>query len=170
VLLFRRVPEDDAQERGWSQEGVQGSDRDSRSHANARAKSKVKNAPPLSRIVWIRQSGGTCIICLDTDPPPIQSRCACRGEVGLAHVACPMGTGCCSLNNMCETVTHRKGGMSVRRVTCQDFSAAHKNWGWQRRGGRLCSRCPRKVYGPESLRMDHGRTKKSRVDAKYRQV
>jgi hypothetical protein len=26
----------------------------------------------------------------------------------------------------------------------QDFSATHKNWGWQRRGGRLCSRCPKK--------------------------
>jgi hypothetical protein len=33
-------------------------------------------------------SGGTCIICLDVDPPPIQSGCACRGDAGLAHVAC----------------------------------------------------------------------------------
>jgi hypothetical protein len=32
--------------------------------------------------------GGACIICLDTSPPPIQSGCACRGDSGLAHVAC----------------------------------------------------------------------------------
>jgi len=29
-----------------------------------------------------------CIICLDSDPPPIQSGCACRGDGGLAHVGC----------------------------------------------------------------------------------
>jgi len=29
---------------------------------------------------------GTCIICLDNDPPPIQSGCACRGDAGLGHV------------------------------------------------------------------------------------
>jgi tetratricopeptide (TPR) repeat protein len=32
--------------------------------------------------------GGACIICLDGDPPPIQSGCACRGDAGLAHVEC----------------------------------------------------------------------------------
>ncbi len=30
----------------------------------------------------------TCIICLDGQPAPIQSGCGCRGEMGLAHVAC----------------------------------------------------------------------------------
>ncbi len=29
-----------------------------------------------------------CIICLDSDPPPIQSGCACRSDSGLAHVDC----------------------------------------------------------------------------------
>ena len=29
-----------------------------------------------------------CIICLDPDPPPIQSGCACRSDTGLAHVGC----------------------------------------------------------------------------------
>ena len=29
-----------------------------------------------------------CVICLDSSPPPIQSGCACRGDAGLAHVAC----------------------------------------------------------------------------------
>ena len=31
---------------------------------------------------------GVCIICLDSDPPPIQSGCACRSDGGLAHVEC----------------------------------------------------------------------------------
>jgi hypothetical protein len=31
-----------------------------------------------------------CIICLDSDPPPIQSGCACRSDTGLAHVECPI--------------------------------------------------------------------------------
>ncbi len=31
---------------------------------------------------------GACIICLDSDPPPIQSGCACRSDGGLAHVEC----------------------------------------------------------------------------------
>ena len=44
-----------------------------------------------------------CVICLDSSPPPIQSGCACRGDAGLAHVACrvkaaesqaPEKTGC----------------------------------------------------------------------------
>ena len=32
--------------------------------------------------------GGACITCLDASPPPIQSGCACRGDSGLAHIAC----------------------------------------------------------------------------------
>ena len=30
-------------------------------------------------------NGESCIICLDSDPPPIQSGCGCRGDAGLAH-------------------------------------------------------------------------------------
>ena len=29
-----------------------------------------------------------CVICLDSSPPLLQSGCACRGDAGLAHVAC----------------------------------------------------------------------------------
>ena len=29
-----------------------------------------------------------CIICLDSEPPPIQSGCACRSDTGLAHLDC----------------------------------------------------------------------------------
>jgi tetratricopeptide (TPR) repeat protein len=32
--------------------------------------------------------GGACIICLGTSLPPILSGCACRGDSGLAHIAC----------------------------------------------------------------------------------
>lgn len=31
---------------------------------------------------------GECFICLQSDPPPIRSSCACRGDSGFAHVAC----------------------------------------------------------------------------------
>ena len=34
------------------------------------------------------EDAGCCVICLDSSPPPIQSGCACRGDAGLAHVAC----------------------------------------------------------------------------------
>jgi hypothetical protein len=32
--------------------------------------------------------GRACIICLEPDPQPIQSGCACRGDAGLAHIEC----------------------------------------------------------------------------------
>jgi tetratricopeptide (TPR) repeat protein len=31
---------------------------------------------------------GECVICLQSDPAPVQSGCACRGDAGLAHAAC----------------------------------------------------------------------------------
>ena len=34
------------------------------------------------------QTESVCIICLDSDPPPIQSGCACRSDTGLAHLGC----------------------------------------------------------------------------------
>ena len=44
----------------------------------------------VSRSKAKADSTGACIICLDEEPPPIQSGCACRGDAGLAHVACRM--------------------------------------------------------------------------------
>jgi hypothetical protein len=29
-----------------------------------------------------------CTVCLEGDPPPIQSGCGCRGDAGLAHIGC----------------------------------------------------------------------------------
>jgi tetratricopeptide (TPR) repeat protein len=36
----------------------------------------------------IGDEGEGCVICLDTNPPPIQSGCACRGDSALAHIDC----------------------------------------------------------------------------------
>jgi hypothetical protein len=33
-------------------------------------------------------NGGSCIICLESSPPAIQSGCGCRGDAGLAHIKC----------------------------------------------------------------------------------
>jgi hypothetical protein len=33
-------------------------------------------------------ANGTCYICYESQPPPIQSGCACRAEGGLAHISC----------------------------------------------------------------------------------
>jgi hypothetical protein len=39
---------------------------------------------------WDRAMGanGTCYICYESQPPPIQSGCACRDEAGLVHIGC----------------------------------------------------------------------------------
>jgi tetratricopeptide (TPR) repeat protein len=41
-----------------------------------------------ARSLSLCRGAGECVLCLDRDPPPIQSGCACRGEAGLAHPAC----------------------------------------------------------------------------------
>ena len=33
-------------------------------------------------------ANGTCYICYESQPPPIQSGCACRDEAGLVHIEC----------------------------------------------------------------------------------
>jgi hypothetical protein len=44
---------------------------------------------------------GPCTICLDSDPPPIQSGCACRGDSGLAHVECRAEAAAHRMKNNC---------------------------------------------------------------------
>ena len=70
--------------------------------ANGRAKARVNGTSP-------------CIICLDADPEPIQSGCACRGDAGLAHV---MGR--------VEAAVHRQKSTGscegwARCVTCEQI-------------------------------------------------
>jgi hypothetical protein len=44
--------------------------------------------PSSSTTSASQSDGGVCTICLESDPPPIQSGCACRGDAGLAHIEC----------------------------------------------------------------------------------
>ena len=61
-------------------------------------------------------STSACIICLDAEPEPIQSGCACRGDAGLAHVKC-----------RAEAATHRQQSTGIsnefRMVQVRDFWA-----------------------------------------------
>ena len=60
----------------------------------AKASSAVlaTSKPSKAAVAVAGSRGGSeacaCIICLESDPPPIQSGCACRGDAGLAHVEC----------------------------------------------------------------------------------
>ena len=52
-----------------------------------------KASAHLRRAMTLLRFGGDhnkpcCTICLDSEPPPIQSGCACRSDTGLAHVGC----------------------------------------------------------------------------------
>jgi tetratricopeptide (TPR) repeat protein len=49
-------------------------------------RSASRRSTPFSRAD--NSGGGSCIFCLESDPPAIQSGCACRGDAGLAHVEC----------------------------------------------------------------------------------
>jgi hypothetical protein len=57
------------------------------------APAKKRTAAAFPAVASFIAAGGSddgraCIICLESDPPPIQSGCACRGDAGLAHVEC----------------------------------------------------------------------------------
>jgi hypothetical protein len=59
----------------------------------ASAPAKKRTAAAFPAVASFAAAGGSddgraCIICLESDPPPIQSGCACRGDAGLAHVEC----------------------------------------------------------------------------------
>ena len=62
-----------------------------------------------------------CIICLDSDPPPIQSGCACRSDAGLAHVGC-------LIEKAVAQQPHRGNAVWWECQTCgQSFTGAMKN-------------------------------------------
>ena len=59
-----------------------------------------------------------CIICLDSDPPPIQSGCGCRSDGGLAHVEC-------LVEKAVSQQPHRGTKVWWKCQTCgQDFTGA----------------------------------------------
>ncbi len=73
-----------------------------------------------------------CIICLDCDPPPIQSGCACRSDTGLAHVNC-------LIEKAVSQQAHR--GFEVWRQcqTCgQDFTGAMRTGLGEAWWSRVC--------------------------------
>jgi hypothetical protein len=59
-----------------------------------------------------------CIFCLDSDPPPIQSGCACRSDSGLAHLEC-------LIEKAVVQQAHRGAEVWWKCQTCgQDFTGA----------------------------------------------
>jgi hypothetical protein len=96
VVLLSRVPEG-ALKRGWPQEAMQGSSGRhgvelthtgcAHQHQETRSAATKSRPTPAAAAASVSE-GGACIICLESDPPPIQSGCACRGDAGLAHVEC----------------------------------------------------------------------------------
>jgi hypothetical protein len=68
--------------------------------------------------------GGTCGICLGTEPHVIQSGCACRGDAGLAHVSC-----------LAEAATHY-----VKVATASGSDDEFKRW-------HTCGICGQKFTG-----------------------
>jgi hypothetical protein len=86
------------------------------------SKPSEKRSVVTSRTARATLDGGACIICLDPDPPPIQSGCACRGDAGLAHVECRIlaasamqqSNGEMKRWEMCSTCNHPfRGPMAV---------------------------------------------------------
>ena len=57
--------------------------------------------------------GGACIICLDSDPPPVQMGCACRGDSGLAHVDC-----------LAQVAEHHAGPVGLKWRVCRTCKQA----------------------------------------------
>jgi hypothetical protein len=52
-------------------------------------RAKKRTVPAAAASAPVHDADGrACIICLESNPPPIQSGCACRGDAGLAHVEC----------------------------------------------------------------------------------
>jgi tetratricopeptide (TPR) repeat protein len=60
-----------------------------------------------------------CTICLESDPPPIQSGCACRGDAGLAHVECRAEAAAHRMAN-----TKKQDGWSTCATCGQPFTGA----------------------------------------------
>jgi hypothetical protein len=64
------------------------SSRDGPTAPTAEGHSAATTSRPIHVATSSGSDGRACIICLDSEPPPIQSGCACRSDAGLAHVEC----------------------------------------------------------------------------------
>ena len=73
-----------------------------------------------------------CIICLDSDPPPIQSGCACRSDTGLAHLGC-------LIEKAVSQQAHRGFEVWWECQTCgQDFTGAMRTGLGEAWWSRVC--------------------------------
>ena len=85
---------------------------------------------------------GACFICLDNDPQPIRSGCACRSG-GLAHLDC-------LIKNAVVQQAHRGGAAWITCQTCtQDFSGAMLTGLAEAWWSRVCDRpreCSERLY------------------------
>jgi hypothetical protein len=73
-----------------------------------------------------------CIVCLDSDPPPIQSGCACRSDTGLAHVDCLVA-------KAVSQQAHRGKKVWWECQTCgQDFTGATRTGLGEALWSRVC--------------------------------
>ena len=73
-----------------------------------------------------------CIICYASDPPPIQSGCACRSDSGLAHVDC-------LIEKAVSQQAHRGFKAWYECQTCkQDFTGAMRTGLGEAWWSRVC--------------------------------
>jgi hypothetical protein len=85
----------------WKQGGHKQECKRTTSRAPVHSSAATAAAPAAERAgVSHGSCEGVCIICLDKDPTPIQSGCACRGDAGLAHVECRVEAAAHRVKNM----------------------------------------------------------------------
>jgi tetratricopeptide (TPR) repeat protein len=112
---------------------------------------------------------GACIICLDSEPPPIQSGCACRGDAGLAHIEC-----------RAEAAAHRMANSKIfigwwECATCgQEFTGAMQLGlakAWWSSAQRLPEEDSVRLSAANNLADAlHGRGKYGEAETMYREV
>ena len=81
-----------------------------------------------------------CIVCLDSDPPPIQSGCACRSDSGLAHLDCLIEKAVSQLIEKAVSQQAHRGKKVWRKCqTCgQDFTGAMRTGLGEALWSRVC--------------------------------
>jgi hypothetical protein len=108
---------------------------------------KLLSCPPFFvAMAGLEPHECVCIVCLDSDPPPIQSGCACRSDTGLAHVGCLIERAVAKQPHRgdavwweCQTCGQRfTGAMQTGASSC--FPDAHRQQGGHTTPQRSISR------------------------------
>jgi hypothetical protein len=101
---------------------------------------------------------GSCFICLESDPPPIQSGCACRSDGGLAHVECLIA-------KAVAQQPHRGNEVWWECQTCkQDFTGMVRTRLGEVWMSRVCDRAEENL---ERLDAAHNLAECRRMDGQY---